>query len=78
MPVADPKQPRPRHYLEQAALRLRAAGGEAYDQFLNAFAVYSREVTDAVTNSEPGTILCDQGQARAVKKVLQYLTDANK
>lgn len=70
--------PRKRHPLEEAALRLRAAGGTAYDEFLNAFEAYLREVTDAVTDAPPEQILGAQGQSRQVRKLLKLLKDANK
>ena len=64
--------------IEEAALQLRAAGGEAYDRFVNAFETYSRDVTDAVTDAPADQVLGAQGQARQVKKILQTLKAANK
>ena len=77
MPPQDPNQKR-RHPLEEAALRLRAAGGTAYDDFLNVFETSLREVTDAVTDASADQVLGAQGQARQVKKLLQIFKAANK
>lgn len=61
--------------LQHFALRLRNADPQSWDAFVQAFDVYATEVTVAVTQAPPETILAKQGQAQQMLKLLQLFRE---
>jgi len=62
----------------QAALRLRNAAPEPFEQFVNLFAVYTAEVVEAVTEADATTILVMQGRGQQCRALLRVLIECDK
>ena len=61
-----------------AALKLRNLNPQVFEQFVNLFAVYTDEVTLAVTEADATTILVMQGRAQQCRALLRVLRECDK
>lgn len=76
--VPTPSERKHKWDLKAETMRLRAAGGEQYENFVKAFEAYYHDVTEAVTDTPADQVLGAQGQARATKKLLLMFQDVMK
>ena len=65
-------------FLSQKFLRLRNADPSGFEDCLKAFGEYTDEVTVAVTEADPNTILAMQGRAQQCRAILRLLRECDK
>lgn len=63
--------------LKVAALRLRNASPEGWDQFLVLFSAYTDEAMRAVTEADSGSILVKQGHAQDRLALLRIFNECD-
>jgi hypothetical protein len=61
-----------------AALKLRNTDPRVFEHFVNLFSVYTEEVTVAVTEADPTTILVMQGRAQQCRALLRLLQECDR
>ena len=66
------------HLFSDAALKLRNADPPGFERFVNLFAVYTEEVTVAVTEADATNILVMQGRAQQCRALLRVLQECDK
>lgn len=76
--AAPPPAPPFKDMLQRAALRLRNASPSEWDEFINAFADYSQDITLAVIESAPNEILDRQGRAKMMLSLHRLFVECDK